>query len=127
MTENQHKVSRKTEEVRIQKTFHLSELKDESCRAMGSLVKVSESLPFCERQKNLSNYCFEFLTKSLKQNNQHVFSGIIKEQELYSFLKMIRRRQNCIFSVPSYRISDLVDLTFVDELLHLVLKSALLK
>lgn len=31
------------------------------------LLKISESLPFCEGLKNLSNYCFEFPTKSLKQ------------------------------------------------------------
>lgn len=81
----------------------------------------SQNLPFPEGLRNMSNDCFEFPTK--KPQAKH-------EQELCSFLEIIRRLQNwwifCIFSVQ-VSASQIWWLWHLWELLELVLKSNLLK
>lgn len=79
-----------------------------------SLLEISESLPFCDGLKNLSNYCFELPTKSQAKPSS-LSSGIIKGALFFP--------ENDQEAAKLYFwCSTLLLLRFVDELLHLILK-----
>lgn len=83
----------------------------------------SQNVLFCEGLKKLSNDYFEFSTKEPQAKQE-------QEQELCSFLEIIRRLQNwwisCLFRVQ-VSASQIWWLWHLWELLELVLKSNLLK